>query len=95
MRGSRTAAALTVLLSMSCLDASAAKGPVERGRYLAKIGGCNACHTAGYGLSGQVPEAQWLLSDQLGWNGPWGTTYPSNLWLFFQKLSESEWLKTA
>lgn len=93
---SRKIAALSVLLLMLCLDANAAKGSIERGRYLAKIGGCNDCHTPGYGLSGgQVPEAQWLVGDQLGWNGPWGTTYPSNLRLFFQKVSESEWLKMA
>ncbi|MGN6702361.1 MAG: cytochrome C [Burkholderiaceae bacterium] len=96
MRGSRKAAALAVLLLMSYLDAGAAEGSIERGRYLAKIGGCNDCHTPGYGLSGgQVPEAQWLVGDQLGWNGPWGTTYPSNLRLFFQKVSEPQWLKMA
>lgn len=96
MRRSRKVAALAVLLLMSCLGANAAEGSIERGRYLAKIGGCNDCHTPGYGLSGgQVPEARWLVGDQLGWNGPWGTTYPSNLRLFFQKVSESEWLKMA
>ncbi|MBK4738440.1 cytochrome C [Noviherbaspirillum sp. DKR-6] len=95
MRTNR-AAALAALLSMLCLDAGAAGGSIERGRYLAKIGGCNDCHTPGYGLSGgQVPEAQWLVGDQIGWNGPWGTTYPSNLRLYFQKVSESEWLKAA
>lgn len=84
IRKSRKTASLRVLLLMLCLDANAAKGSIERGRYLAKIGGCNDCHTPGYGLSGgQVPEAQWLVGDQLGWNGPWGTTYPSNLRLFF------------
>ena len=31
---------------------------VERGRYVAKIAGCNDCHTAGYAPSGcKVPEA--------------------------------------
>lgn len=53
---------------------------LRRGRYLVEIGGCNDCHTAGYAPSGgQVPESQWLLGDALGWNGPWGTTYASNL----------------
>lgn len=95
-RENRMAAALAVLLLLSCVDAGAAEGSIERGRYLTKIGGCNDCHTPGYGLSaGQVPEARWLVGDRLGWNGPWGTTYPSNLRLFFQKVSESEWLKMA
>lgn len=53
---------------------------IERGRYLVKVGGCNDCHTAGYGMSaGKVPEKDWLQGDQLGWHGPWGTTYPTNL----------------
>lgn len=53
---------------------------IERGRYLSVIGGCNDCHTAGYAPSGgKVPEAQWLTGDALGFSGPWGTTYPSNL----------------
>jgi mono/diheme cytochrome c family protein len=67
---------------------------VNRGRYLIKIGGCNDCHTAGYGpTGGKVPEAQWLTGDALGFNGPWGTTYPTNLRLYFQNLTEDEWVK--
>jgi mono/diheme cytochrome c family protein len=75
---------------------AADKGSIERGRYLAKIAGCNDCHTAGYAVNGgNVPEKQWLTGDQLGWRGPWGTTYPANLRLTMQKLTEEEWLKTA
>ena len=44
---------------------------------------------------GKVPEAQWLKGDGLGWRGPWGTTYPGNLRLFMQKVSEEQWLKIA
>ncbi len=69
---------------------------VERGRYIAKIAGCNDCHTAGYALSGgKVPEAEWLKGDSLGWSGPWGTTFPVNLRLFMAKLTEDEWVKFA
>jgi mono/diheme cytochrome c family protein len=69
---------------------------IERGRYLVKITGCNDCHTPGYAPSGgKVPEKQWLTGDNLGWRGPWGTTYPINLRLYMQKLSEDEWLKVA
>ena len=69
---------------------------IERGRYLVRVAGCNDCHTAGYAASGgTVPEHEWLLGDQLGWRGPWGTTYPANLRLSLAKMSEEEWLKVA
>jgi mono/diheme cytochrome c family protein len=69
---------------------------VDRGRYLAKTAGCNDCHTPGYAQSaGQVEEAQWLTGDSLGWQGPWGTTYPINLRLFMNELSADQWLKIA
>jgi mono/diheme cytochrome c family protein len=69
---------------------------IARGRYISQIGGCNDCHTPGYGPSGgKVPEAQRLTGDALGWHGPWGTTYPTNLRLYFQGLSEAQWLEKA
>jgi mono/diheme cytochrome c family protein len=69
---------------------------IDRGRYLAKIAGCNDCHTPGYmEKNGKVPEAQWLTGDSFGWRGPWGTTYPVNLRLYMQTLTEDEWLKAA
>jgi mono/diheme cytochrome c family protein len=69
---------------------------IARGRYVAKIGGCNDCHTAGYLLAeGQVPESEWLLGDTFGWRGPWGTTYGSNLRLLLANLSEEQWLTLA
>lgn len=53
---------------------------IERGRYLARIAGCHDCHTPGFtGSGGKTPEAQWFTGDRLGFSGPWGTTYPSNL----------------
>lgn len=77
-------------------DADAAHALVERGRYLVKIAGCNDCHTPGYAMSdGKVAESEWLTGDRLGWKGPWGTTYPPNLRLFFARTTESQWLKTA
>ena len=69
---------------------------IERGRYLARIAGCNDCHTPGYAQSGgKVPEKDWLIGDRLGWRGPWGTTYPANLRQYMQKLTEEQWLKVA
>lgn len=69
---------------------------IEHGRYLTKIAGCNDCHTAGYLMSeGNVPEEQWLLGDQFGWRGPWGTTYAPNLRLIVADMSEAQWLTMA
>jgi mono/diheme cytochrome c family protein len=69
---------------------------VQRGRYLVTITGCNDCHTPGYAeTNGKVAEKQWLTGDRLGWRGPWGTTYPANLRLYFSGLSENEWVKIA
>lgn len=69
---------------------------VERGRYLLKIAGCNDCHTPGYLLAeGKVPENLWLTGETLGWRGPWGTTYGSNLRLFLSALTEDQWVRTA
>ena len=66
---------------------------VARGEYLARIGGCNDCHTPGYPESGgQVPREQWLVGTHFGWNGPWGTTYPANLRLKAQEMDEAAWL---
>ncbi|WP_346014856.1 c-type cytochrome [Vibrio sp. J1-1] len=67
-----------------------------RGKYLVIIGGCNDCHTAGYAPSGgTIPESQWLLGEQLGFRGPWGTTYPVNLREYISNLTESEWIAKA
>lgn len=68
----------------------------DRGRYLVKITGCNDCHTPGYAeTAGKVPEKDWLVGDKTGWRGPWGTTYSSNLRLYFQHLSEDQWVVIA
>ena len=89
-----TAAAQTA--TAAAAKPAAGGKPVERGRYLARIAGCNDCHTPGYmAKNGKVPEAQWLTGESFGWRGPWGTTYAVNLRLYMQTLSEDEWLKKA
>ena len=92
-----TVLALLALAALPALAQEKKTDPqVNRGRYLIKIGGCNDCHTPGYGpTGGKVPEAQWLTGDALGFNGPWGTTYATNLRLYFQNLTEAEWVKKA
>src|SRR3954466_12863196 len=67
------------------------KDSIERGRYIAKVAGCNDCHTPGYAMTGgQVPEKDWLVGDHLGWKGPWGTTYPANLRMSLANISEDD-----
>jgi len=69
---------------------------IARGKYIAMIGGCNDCHTPGYAMAGgRVPEKDWLIGDALGWRGAWGTTYPENLRMYMQNVSEDQWVKTA
>jgi mono/diheme cytochrome c family protein len=77
-------------------DHKANAAQIERGRYLVKIGGCNDCHTAAYGAkAGEVPEKDWLTGDAIGWQGPWGTSYATNLRLHFSGLDERQWLQRA
>lgn len=69
--------------------------PIEAGKYLVTIAGCNDCHTDGYLMAeGNVPEEDWLTGSPLGWQGPWGTTYPINLRLRVQEWDEETWVKT-
>jgi mono/diheme cytochrome c family protein len=76
--------------------AQADTASVARGRYLVAISGCNDCHTAGYSEGGgKVPQADWLLGQPVGFRGPWGVSYPANLRLTVQSMSEGEWLRFA
>ena len=84
------ALALAVAAFTSCAPASkpatetaanastAAMTQIERGKYLTVIGGCVDCHTPGY-LYGAADYERHLSGSELGWQGPWGTTYPRNL----------------
>lgn len=87
----------------SLLSASAFAGApeahsesIERGEYLARIAGCNDCHTTGYPeAAGDIPRSQWLMGTNVGFQGPWGTSYPANLRLYFAGADEEQWLKRA
>lgn len=69
---------------------------IAHGRYMAVVGGCNDCHTAGYPQSGgRIPLKKWLAGSALGWHGPWGTTYAPNLRLFMQTLTLKQWIHFA
>jgi mono/diheme cytochrome c family protein len=94
LRIAALAGATTLAPYAAAADSQAAM--IERGRYLVKIGGCNDCHTQDYAMKGgRIPEKQWLTGDRLGWRGPWGTTYPTNLRLHLASMSEDQWVKKA
>jgi mono/diheme cytochrome c family protein len=101
MRALRTSLAIVVSTAAlaaagAVISAATQVRDVERGRYLSIIGGCNDCHTPGYlEKSGAVPESLWLSGSPLGFQGPWGTTYASNLRLIAAAMSEAEWLTHA
>ena len=77
-------AAAAVVTMFSC--AGAPQGPpamtaeqkIARGKRVAYTSGCIDCHTPGtfYGM----PDTTRMLSgSELGWEGPWGVSYPRNL----------------
>jgi hypothetical protein len=85
-----------ILISSFSYSSETSNTNTERGKYLIEIGGCNDCHTSGYAPSaGKIPEEQWLLGDNLGYRGPWGTTYPVNLREYMGKISEADWVAKA
>ncbi len=51
---------------------------LARGEYLTTIMGCNDCHTPGT-LYGAPDFSRKLAGSELGWVGPWGTSYARNL----------------
>ena len=91
--------AIALLVSNAAVaqqKASKLSAETARGRYLVQITGCNDCHTPGYTTSGgKVEEKLWLTGDQLGWRGPWGTTYASNLRLLVKDMSADQFVKFA
>jgi mono/diheme cytochrome c family protein len=91
------AAVLTLLSGMHPAAASSTDDKqIERGRYLVATSGCNDCHTPGYPQAdGKLPVKQWLTGSPVGFQGPWGTTYPANLRVSMSTLSESQWLQKA
>jgi mono/diheme cytochrome c family protein len=75
---------------------AASSKQVERGRYLVMITGCNDCHTPNFMVNGgKTPENDRLIGGAMGWRGPWGTTYPTNLRLYFMNLTEDMWVQVA
>lgn len=91
---------LTLFIGMLPRAALAAPPPtdplVARGRYVVAISGCNDCHTPGYAESGgTLPEKQWLQGTDVGFLGPWGVSYPSNLRISLKGMTEAQWMVFA
>ncbi len=85
-----------LLLGHAAADPSPAPAAPEHGRYLVAISGCNDCHTPGYPeKGGKIPEQDWLTGNPIGFQGPWGISYPANLRLLVQSMSEQEWMRQA
>ncbi|MBI3258903.1 MAG: cytochrome C [Ignavibacteriae bacterium] len=69
---------------------------IAQGRYLIMIGGCNDCHTPGFDVSGgKMPESEWLTGSSMGFKGPWGTSYPLNLRMLINSMTEDSWVEYA
>ena len=70
-------------------ESMADEASVERGFKVSIVGGCHDCHTEGYRESeGKIDPEKALKGSKVGWRGPWGTTYASNLRRVAQRLSE-------
>lgn len=100
MKPLRVVAALVLAIGVTSASAAETKpgqNLISRGKYLVVVGSCNDCHTAGFApKDGNVPESEWLLGDgQLGFRGPWGTTYAPNLRLTLSRMTEDQWVHYA
>jgi mono/diheme cytochrome c family protein len=85
--------ALLMSLPAGAASSQADREMLERGRYLVGVGACHDCHTPGFNeAAGKVPQSQWLIGSSVGFQGPWGTSYPVNLRLYVRKLTEAQWL---
>jgi len=73
-----SAAALTGATFEGKAKAAALAKRVARGKYLTTIMGCNDCHTPA-ALFGAPDFDRQMAGSDLGWQGPWGVSYASNL----------------
>jgi mono/diheme cytochrome c family protein len=66
---------------------------VEEGLRIAIVGGCHDCHTDGFAASeGKIDPEKALRGNPIGFQGPWGTTYPPNLRITLSKMDEDEFV---
>jgi hypothetical protein len=66
---------------------------VERGLQVSIIAGCHDCHTGGYSQAdGKIDPEKALTGNPVGFRGPWGTTYATNLRYRVQLTSEKSFV---
>ena len=81
---------------LSTAQAGDRAAQLARGEYVLSTSGCNDCHSPGGFEKGPgVAKSAWLTGLPVGFQGPWGTTYPANLRLTVSSMSESQWLVFA
>lgn len=88
--------AVATVLAPVLLSAAVFAGEVsvQRGLYVSVIGGCHDCHTEGYAQSqGVIDPEKALKGSTLGWQGPWGTSYATNLRLTASDLPEDGYVR--
>jgi hypothetical protein len=74
--------------------AVAAASMEQAGEYLTIAGSCNDCHTQGWAeTQGKVPPAERFAGLDVGFRGPWGTSYGKNLRTVVQRQSEDHWVE--
>ncbi len=79
-------AGIAAIAAASCSSTATTGEPAEmstadlvaRGRQISYSSGCNDCHTPG-GLYGAPDTTRMLSGSELGWEGPWGVSFPRNL----------------
>lgn len=96
----RTAACVAAIVGVSTtLDAQSAARvvaatPEAAGEYLLIVAGCHDCHTAKWSeTQGKVPKDDQLLGSNVGYRGPWGTSYAPNLRLILGRMTEARWVQ--
>ncbi len=94
--GSASSTGSTDVGAMPAADgpAVAATSMEQAGEYLTIVGSCNDCHTQGWTESqGKVPPSERLAGLNVGFRGPWGTSYGKNLRTVVQRQSEDHWVQ--
>jgi len=83
--GAMLAALAAMIATLSCATggqqapvAMTQEQKIARGEYLVTIMSCNDCHTPGT-FHGAPDFERRLSGSELGWVGPWGTSYARNL----------------
>jgi len=73
--GIATAAAAAIAVTATLLPRAHAESPVERGKYLVVLAGCNDCHTPGFFL-GNPDMAKYLGGSDVGFEIPGLGVFP-------------------